>query len=470
MNKLHFLIPILRWLWLVLAISVMGLFLMGVPQQIKFLSGGRLGVNIDRTSEGIVVNFVHPGLPADRAGIRTGDIILDLPDLNGEPGTTQSLQVMNQDGVIRPVIVHYQSPQLPLGITPQAFAWGHILLDTLYLLIHIMVAGVIVWRAGKNTFNLLAAFALLVIPLRLLNEIEQVFRIFLGTGISNPFSAWLGYFFIPIIYALFPNGRWHPRWIWIYPLVSVILGTLFSMGVISPDSIFPGIMLLINFSISAFGITFQIHRYFHASSLSEQFQTKWALFGIVTATVAFHFFELLRYLDVYRLIFPVLSTDVGWAYAFATFINQNYLFLAIVPITLGISIMKYRLMSIDFIIRRTLIYSLLTALLTLVFFLTIIGLQSFFRLITGQNSDLAIILSTLAIVALFTPLRNGLQNFIDRRFFRQKYDAVRAIAAFAKTTRSEVDLDRLSDAFLHAVDETLQPEYVELQLFSKTKN
>jgi hypothetical protein len=127
-------------------------------------------------------------------------------------------------------------------------------------------------------------------------------------------------------------------------------------------------------------------------------------------------------------------------------------------------------MSIDFIIRRTLIYSLLTALLTLVFFLTIIKLQSFFRLITGQNSDLAIILSTLAIVALFTPLRNGLQNFIDRRFFRQKYDAVRAIAAFAKTTRSEVDLDRLSDAFLHAVDETLQPEYVELQLFSKTKN
>ena len=137
-----------------------------------------------------------------------------------------------------------------------------------------------------------------------------------------------------------------------------------------------------------------------------------------------------------------------------------------VPISIGIAILKYRLYEIDIIINRTLVYGLLTVLLVLVYFGGVTATQTLFRYLTGQEQQpqLAIVVSTLAIAALFNPLRRRIQSFIDRRFYRSKYDARKTLEAFSAKLRDETDLNALSDDLVGVVRETMQPVHVSLWL------
>ena len=138
--------------------------------------------------------------------------------------------------------------------------------------------------------------------------------------------------------------------------------------------------------------------------------------------------------------------------------------LTSVPIAAGVAILKYRLYEIDTIINRTLVYGALTASLILVYVGSVILLQTLFRALTGGDSSLAVVASTLAIAALFNPLRRRTQAFVDRRFYRRKYDAARTLAAFNAKLRDETDLDALSGELVSVVRETVQPARVSLWL------
>ena len=148
-------------------------------------------------------------------------------------------------------------------------------------------------------------------------------------------------------------------------------------------------------------------------------------------------------------------------------IFSNVLFsvvLIAIPTAIGIAILRYHLYDIDLIINRTLVYGSLTATLAALYFGAIVVLQRLFVLLTVQQSTLAVVASTLLIAAMFTPLRRRIQSFIDRRFYRRKYDARRTLEAFSATLRDEMDLDSMSDDLVAVVKETLQPAHVSLWL------
>jgi hypothetical protein len=138
--------------------------------------------------------------------------------------------------------------------------------------------------------------------------------------------------------------------------------------------------------------------------------------------------------------------------------------LAGMPMAIGIAVLRYRLYNIDRIINRTLVYGSLTAMLLAVYVADIVVFQRIFLFLTGEESTLAVVASTLVIAALFNPLRRRIQSFIDRSFYRRKYDARKTLEAFSTKLRDETDLDALSDDLVGVVRETMQPAHVSLWL------
>ena len=276
---------------------------------------------------------------------------------------------------------------------------------------------------------------------------------------------WTGFFLQPlsvitwafwfIIFYLFPDGHFVPRWTrWfaVFLLLGFAIDITFYRGDTPPTwlaaVLLPGMVI---------ALISQVYRYWRVSGPVERQQTKWVLFAILVLG-----FSLI--IGMISILFPQLDIDSPGALFILIFTLVSSLLILILPISIGFAILRYRLWDVDLIIRRTLVYSALTLLLGLVYFGLVTLLQNLFSSISNQQSTPAIILSTLAIYVLFNPLRKRLQDFIDRRFYRRKYNAEKTLAGFAAVARNETDLEALSAELVRVVQETMQPEQVSLWL------
>jgi len=187
----------------------------------------------------------------------------------------------------------------------------------------------------------------------------------------------------------------------------------------------------------------------------EQQQIKWFAYAVVIASTG----SILTYVVPVAIGAPLLGLV-----SYVPFVVG----VVSVPVSMGIAILRYRLYDIDIIINRTLVYGFLTVTLVAVYFGGIVVLQRMFVFLTGQQSTLAVVASTLLIAALFTPLRRRIQSFIDRRFYRRKYDARKTLEAFSAQLRDETDLEALNDDLVGVVRETMQPSHVSLWLRPET--
>jgi ABC-type uncharacterized transport system permease subunit len=189
---------------------------------------------------------------------------------------------------------------------------------------------------------------------------------------------------------------------------------------------------------------------FHRARGSERQQIKWFASAAALTFAWIFVFEQL------------VSAEGGELEAIAAV--SSLVLVPSIPVATGIAIFRYRLYDIDRIINRTLVYGVLTTMLVLLYFGSVVALQYALRTLTGGESQLAVVASTLVIAALFNPLRRRIQVFIDRRFYRRKYDATKTLDALSARLRDETDLQRLGDELVLVVRQTMQPEHVSLWL------
>jgi hypothetical protein len=299
-----------------------------------------------------------------------------------------------------------------------------------------------------------------------------------GVGVfsSMPSAPWkedtyLDWFMWPGLFLLlyfFPSGHVVPRWArwfaWVWILFSVYMFVTDLLGALSENFL---IFLPVLISVLLVGGYAQVYRYRHAGALERQ-QIKLVVFSLVLFAAFFVFFALA--INYTGLVDPGQRSPVSALVVNLILTTGAHLVFMGIPVSLAVAVLRYRLFDIDVIIRRTLVYTALTMTLALVYFGSVILLQSLFVAVGGQQSAVVIVISTLVIAALFNPLHKRIQNDIDRRFFRQKYDAEKVVAAFGASLREKVNLDDLQVQIVSVVEETLQPEALSLWLRPSANN
>jgi uncharacterized membrane protein YhdT len=297
--------------------------------------------------------------------------------------------------------------------------------------------------------------------------------------------AWGASWLLPIMIGLqvfplllFPTGRLpSKRWRWLarltvaFVLVAVIFAALSPgalMGVLGPirnpfgiegfSNVYYKVVLYtmapVLFGAAALSLFVRLHR---AIGVERQ-QIKWIVYAAAASVSS----TTLAYTIPGVIDTPLWFERAGFA--------LNIAFIPAIPISIGIAILRHRLYDIDIIINRTLVYGSLTATLVAVYFGGIVLLQRLFVALTGheEQPQLAIVVSTLAIAALFQPLRRRIQSFIDRSFYRRKYDARKTLEAFSATLRDETDLEALNEELVGVIRATIQPAHVSLWLRPNT--
>ncbi len=365
---------------------------------------------------------------------------------------TRSEEVCLEDGLLTPEGVRELQE---LGLSREFYAvYQGVGAETVFTLVCFAVAAVIFLRRSDDRMALFTSFVLMIFggagaagTMRALAEAHPEFW-FPVNLLDYVSQVCFGIFFF-----LFPDGRFVPRWTRWVALASALY---FVPDIFFPDSALTTLITPAFFVFLGTLVVAQVHRYRRVSTPEQRQQTKWVVFGFATALAGFTTVILM-------VQFVPAIRDAGplGVMVFSTLI---YGFLLLIPLSIGVAILRSRLYEIDVVINKTLVYGALTATLALVYLGVVVALQYVFRGVVGGSSQLVIVASTLAIAALFRPLRRRIQGFIDRRFYRRKYDAAKTLKVFSARLRDETDLDRLGDNLVGVVRETVQPTHVSLWL------
>ncbi len=342
---------------------------------------------------------------------------------------------------------------LPVGF----YRMYRITLDLVNGLCFFTVAALIYWRKSNERMALFVIFflctfgAIWTLPSDWLVVKYPAWSWLLRALEQFSWLCLLAFFF------LFPDGQFVPRRMrWL--TLSLSAAFLLSALVLPLPEVFniPVFLAALATTLSA-----QLYRYLRVADPVQRQQIKWMVFGFSSSL------SVLLLVVLVEAIFPGLARPdaVGLLYELTVDVLGTMLFLPI-PLSIGLAILRYRLWDIDLIINHTLVYGTLTLSLALVYVSLVIALQTLVRGLISQTStsEIALVASTLAIAALFQPLRHRLQRIIDRRFYRSKYDAAKTLEAFRRALRHEVDLSQLSEQLLVVVQETMQPTHVSLWL------
>jgi hypothetical protein len=351
-----------------------------------------------------------------------------------------------------------------VGLSVRFYAFLNVAIDKVFELVWFAVGALIFLRRSDERMALLTSMFLVAFGTVAVDPIDAA-----DTLISSQPAWWLpvrvvemvGVVSVVLFFLLFPNGRFVPRWTrWLaVAFIALDLSRILFAGLYSGSPALESVYYLVFLGWVLIATWLLVYRYRRVSTSAQRQQTKWVVFGTVLGVAGTFPSQLPLDLALVGGDTPLvlLVLNMGFSLSFL-----------LVPFSIGVAVLRSHLFDIDILINRTLVYGLLTAMLALVYFGSIVVLQRIFIGLTGEQSTLAVVASTLVIAALFNPLRRRIQGFIDRRFYRSKYDARKTLEAFSAKLRDETDLDALSDDLVGVVKETMQPAHVSLWLKPET--
>jgi hypothetical protein len=330
-------------------------------------------------------------------------------------------------------------------------------------LVYATLAALLLWHQQQSWLGLMISLALIVIPYAMFATSRDFGAINPNLIVPAAVASFLGNGIMILFLYLVPNGRFSPRWAYI-PMLATFLLLIFGLqfqitGQYNSSDATRALGGSAVVAMVLFGGSLQLYRYRRDANSVERQQTKWIILGVVIFVTA-----IIAWVLVFGRALPIPDGQPRLIAILISFIYQDLFAIPFLPIAITIAILRYRLWGIDVIIRKTLSYALLSGLLALTYFGSVILLQTIFGTFISGQSPLVLVISTLVIAALFAPLRRRVQTFIDRRFYRQKYDAQQILAQFAQTARDEVEMEALQAELVQVVQETLQPEQVNVWL------
>lgn len=358
-----------------------------------------------------------------------------------------------------------------IGLTTGFFTTYTIVIESIFGLFYVAIAALIFWRKSDDLMALLAAAFLIAFVLAIIDISQVLQQSSEGLRWLAAGMGFLGEMSFPLCFYLFPNGRFVPRWTrWL------LLGW-FLWGIteyLLPDKSYRltswfNVLEGVAFAAGLGSIVIsQIYRYRFISTPTQKQQTKWVVFGMVPALVGFFCAGFVGFI-VPNMLLPVFSQPTSTLPVVLSIVANGciYLVLLLIPLSLAIAVLRYRLWDIDSIVNKALVAGLLSLLLAAVYVGLIIGLESLVgRVEAPITQPIVIVVSTLAIAALFQPFRRRIQEIIDRSFYRSKYDAARTLEEFNARLSNQVTMSQVREHLLSVVQDTMQPTYVSLWLRS----